>query len=124
MDGTTSAATTAGTSCWESTNASSRRSGTPGSRSSLLPTRRVGGHRLGGHVAPCGGRRKTRFGGDRLVAVFVAAVPLPPRPDVVTLDHLVQRRRLDVQELRGTLLHAAGCLERRLDQPLFEVRDD
>ena len=37
------------------------------------------------------------------------------------LDHLVQRRRLDVQQLGGALLHAAGRFERRLDQPLLEV---
>ena len=48
---------------------------------------------------------------------------LAPRPDVVPLDHLVQRRRLDVQQLRGALLHAAGRFERRLDQPLLEVGD-
>ena len=48
---------------------------------------------------------------------------LAARPDVVALDHLVERRRLDVQQLRGALLHAAGGLERRLDQPLLEVGD-
>jgi hypothetical protein len=46
------------------------------------------------------------------------------RPDVVPLDHLVERRRLDVQQLGGALLHAAGRLERRLDQALLEVGDD
>ena len=53
-----------------------------------------------------------------------SAVALAPRPDVVPLDHLVQRRRLDVQQLGGALLHAARRLERRLDQPLLEVGDD
>ena len=41
---------------------------------------------------------------------------LAPRADVVALDHLVQRRRLDVQQLGGPLLHAAGRFERGLDQ--------
>ena len=50
--------------------------------------------------------------------------PPAARPDVVPLDHLVQRRRLDVQQLGRALLHAAGRLERRLDQPLLEVGDD
>src|SRR5215207_8944907 len=43
-------------------------------------------------------------GGARLLAA---------RPDVVALDHLVQRRRLDVEQLGGPLLHATGGLERR-----------
>ena len=66
-------------------------------------------------------------GSTRLPA---GSAPLPfagalaPRPDVVALDHLVQRRRLDVQQLGGALLDAAGRLERRLDQPLLEVGDD
>src|SRR4030095_2099703 len=46
---------------------------------------------------------------------------LTARTDVVPLDHLVQRRRLDVKALRGALLHAAGGFERRLDQPFLEV---
>src|SRR6478736_2366755 len=44
--------------------------------------------------------------------------------DLVALDHLVQRRRLDVQQLRRALLHAAGGFERRFDQPLLEIGDD
>src|SRR5207245_2850054 len=46
------------------------------------------------------------------------------RWDVVTRDHLVQGRRLDVEELRGLLLHAPRRLERRLDQALLEIGDD
>ena len=45
------------------------------------------------------------------------------RPDVVPLDHLVQRRRLDVQELGGFLLDAAGGVERGFDVAAL-VADD
>ena len=38
----------------------------------------------------------------------------------MALDHLVERGRLDLQQLRGALLHAAGLLERRLDQAALE----
>src|SRR5690606_5532448 len=40
---------------------------------------------------------------------------LAARADVVPLDHLVERRRLDAEELGGPLLDAAGRLERGLD---------
>ena len=39
-------------------------------------------------------------------------------------DHLVQRRRLDVQELGGFLLPASRDFERRLDEPLVEIGTD
>src|SRR5262245_4751697 len=55
------------------------------------------------------------------VAVYV---PLTARPDLVPLDHLVERRRLDMQELGGALLDAAGGLERRFDELLLEIGDD
>src|SRR4051794_10554905 len=49
--------------------------------------------------------------------------PLAPWPDVVSLDHFVQRGRLDVKQLSGTLLHAAGRFQRGLDQLLLEIGD-
>src|SRR5438270_739912 len=36
--------------------------------------------------------------------------------DIVPLDHLVQRRRLDVKELGGAFLHAARRFQRGFDQ--------
>src|SRR5262249_22678792 len=44
--------------------------------------------------------------------------------DVVTLDHLVQRRRFDVEKLGGALLNASCGFERRLDQAFLEIGDD
>jgi hypothetical protein len=41
----------------------------------------------------------------------------------VPLDHLVERRRLDAEQLRRALLHPAGRLERGLDQALLEIGD-
>jgi hypothetical protein len=41
----------------------------------------------------------------------------------VALDHLVQRGRLDVQQLGRALLDAACGLERRRNQSLLEIRD-
>src|SRR5205823_6929944 len=46
------------------------------------------------------------------------------RLNVVPLDHLVERRRLDVQQLGGALLYASRRFERRFDQPLLEIGDD
>ena len=86
--------------------------------SSKAPAGVSGPTDVGGRRARLGGRR---LGRRRRVRRRRA---LAPRPDVVALDHLVQRRRLDVQQLGGALLHAAGRLERRLDQPLLEVGDD
>jgi hypothetical protein len=67
------------------------------------PSITIRGDRLGFDVGP----RLARPDGARSVRRLLAA-----RPDVVPLDHLVQRRRLDVEQLRGALLHAAGGLER------------
>ena len=74
-------------------------------------------------AAPAAAARPARWPLPCRSSAFRAG-PAPPRPDVVPLDHLVQRRRLDVQQLGGALLHAAGGFERGLDQPLLEVRDD
>src|SRR5262245_54612836 len=110
-DGTTCERTIGGMWCWGSTNASSPRS------------------RLRGRNPTAAGRclyRRTVAGRMRRVAVRlgVAARASPAtRLNVVALDHLVQRRRLDVQELGGALLHSAGGLERRFDQAFFEVGD-
>src|SRR5437762_10849772 len=49
---------------------------------------------------------------------------LAPRTDVMALDHLVWRRRLDEKKFGRALLHAAGDLERRLDQPFLDIGDD
>src|SRR6185503_11920084 len=49
---------------------------------------------------------------------------LTPRTDVVALDHLVERRRLDVEQLGRALLYAACRFERRLNQALLEVGND
>src|SRR6188768_1764748 len=112
---TTFAATTGGTWCSESTIAFSRRSGTPGRRAALFLFE---GRRHGRHT---GQWRSTRHGGSWLVLVIAVALPLPSRPDVVPLDHLVQGRRLDAQQLCSALLNAARSLERGLDEPLLEV---
>src|SRR5690554_3414640 len=66
--------------------------------------------------------RALRLGTGGLV--LVGRLLPAARADVVALDHLVQRRRLDVQQLRGALLDAARGLERRLDQALLEVAGD
>src|SRR5262245_33249874 len=115
----TSRRTTAGTSCWASTNASSRRSGTPADDSALQAPINLlfdAGDRRRARSCPC--RFRDRPVGLGPVAVGCA---LAPRPNLVALDHLVQRRRLNVQQLGGALLNAARRLERRLDQTLFEV---
>ena len=102
--------------------ASSRRSGTPGSvgRLTCRRTARAASSGPTTGAAP----RPTRRPAAPAGSLAVRRLPLPPRPDVVALDHLVQRRRLDVQQLGGALLDAAGRFERRLDEPLLEVGDD
>src|SRR5687768_5558772 len=50
--------------------------------------------------------------------------PLPSRTDIVPLDHLIERCRLDAEQLGCALLNTTRGLERRLDEPLLEVRDD
>src|SRR3954447_1279196 len=114
----TFARTTGGRSCWESTSGCSRRSETRADPLLLLFE----------HAGRCcradgGSRRNPILGRLRLAAVAVRR-SLSPRPDLVALDHLVQRGRLDVQELGGALLDATGGFERRFDQPLLEVGDD
>src|SRR4029077_12961416 len=52
--------------------------------------------------------------------VLIRAGPTAPRMDVVPLDHLVQRRRLDMKQLGRPLLDATRGLERRFNQPLLE----
>src|SRR5436190_9273056 len=109
--------TTAGTSCWENTRGSSPRFGTPADR--LQPV--LNNLRVFVLVADSGGHRLPAAAVSGAVAVRGAA---PPRTDLVAFDHLVQRRRLDMEELSGFLLHAAGRFERRFDQLLLEVGDD
>ena len=48
---------------------------------------------------------------------------LPARPDVVALDHLVERRRLQAQEPRGLLLHAARAVHRGPEDALLVPAD-
>src|SRR5438093_307879 len=119
----------AGTSCSESTSGFSQRSETPGN--DLVLKCLV----LGALVLRCSARRTThdaprtthrlndRAGRLRRMRLIAVRLPLSPRTNVVALDHFVQRRRLDVQELGGALLHAAGRLQRRFDQPLLEISD-
>ena len=101
---TTSAGTIGGTWCSGSTSASSRRSETRELSASSLPR-----------------NEPVRAAACRIRIVAVRLSP-PPRADVVPLDHLVQRRRLDVQQFGGALLHAAGRFERRLDQAASRSR--
>src|SRR5262245_1872122 len=54
---------------------------------------------------------------------FIRAL-LAAWPDVVPLDHLVQRRRLDVQQLGGFLLDAARGLEGGFDVAPLVTDDD
>src|SRR6185312_13306511 len=74
-----------------------------------------------------GQRRRRRIRGCARRGGWIAAIAvggaLAARTDLVALDHLVQRGRLDVKQFRGPFLHAAGRLERRLDQPFLEVGD-
>src|SRR5437867_11869095 len=63
-----------------------------------------------------------RAGSFRLLSVS-RTVLLPPRAGVVTLDHLVERGRLDVEQLGRAFLDATRRFERRLDEALLEVCD-
>src|SRR5258708_12620100 len=109
-----------------------RRSSSP-TRTIASPTTPVGPStsaltQMPGRAGPaCKRRASITVRGHRLALAVGAAVAtadrprsvrrlLPARTDVVPLDHLVQCRRLDVKQLGGPLLHAAGGFERRLDQ--------
>ena len=55
-----------------------------------------------GELTPASARVAERvFAGPSAVSPARAVRPLPPRVDLVALDHLVQRRRLDLQQLGG-----------------------
>src|SRR5512134_2700682 len=69
----------------------------------------------------------TRVRSFRLERLHGLRLPHPapaPGPDVVPLDHLVEGRRLDVQQLGGLFLHAAGGLQRGLDVAALVADDD
>src|SRR5262249_37150808 len=111
---TTFAVNTGGMSCLESTSGCSRKSETPPDNYRLLVVERAGGRERADHRR----RRATRIRrltgrGGRLGPVRQAPAT---RTNLVALDHLVQRRWLDVQQLRRPFLDAAGRLERRLDE--------
>src|SRR5712671_3095195 len=97
-DANTSGSTTVGRSCWKNTSASSRSSETPDRRLLVVE---------GGSWREWTGERPPRAFVVRSFASGRLAVggSLPPRTDVVSLDHLVERRRLDVEQLGRAFLY-------------------
>src|SRR5262249_3955843 len=62
--------------------------------------------------------------GEDLGGLTPVRAALAAWTDIVPLGHLLERCRVDIQELRRSLLAPAGRLERRFNQPLLEVGDD
>src|SRR5579872_2216700 len=90
------------------------------SRGALLLVERRS-RRQGVHRGRAASRLIRRGGRMRVGAI---GSPLAAWIDVVPLDHLVQRRGLDVEQLGGAFLDTPGSFERRFDEPLLEVGDD